>query len=270
MLEIRNLHAGYGGTEILHGVDLSLPAGAVTVIVGPNGCGKSTLLKTIAGINPLMSGQVCLDGTDLEDLSPVMRARQVSYLSQSRQAADITVQRLVLHGRFPYLSYPRRYRREDMEMARQAMAAVGIEDLAQRYMNTLSGGQRQKVYIAMTLAQDTPLVLMDEPTTYLDIAHQMQALAQARFLADQGKTVALVLHDLSAALRNADHLVVMQGGRVLQQGSAESVFAGGCLNDAFGVRLERFHTTDGWQYYYREQTGQKTAIRDCSLDTDMI
>lgn len=252
MLEIRNLKAGYDGFEILHGIDLSIPGGELTVLVGPNGCGKSTLLKTIAGILPA-SGTICLDGIDLNTLSPAKRAQQVAYLAQSRQISDITVERMVLHGRFPYLSYPRRYRREDFQIARRAMETVGIEDLAGRYLGTLSGGQRQNVYIAMTLAQDTPLVLMDEPTTYLDIANQMQTLAQARFLADQGKAVVLVLHDLGAALRCADRLVVMKDGRVLHQGNAAEVFESGCLEDAFGVRVERVQTSDGWQYYYREK-----------------
>ena len=252
MLEIRKLRAGYGTTEILHGIDLSIPTGAVTVIVGPNGCGKSTLMKTIAGVHTAAEGSICLEGVDLGPMTPQLRARQVAYLSQNRQTSDISVQRMVLHGRFPYLSYPRHYRREDLDIARHAMVTMGIEDLADRNLNTLSCGQRQKVYIAMTLAQDTPLVLLDEPTTYLDIFHQMQTLAQARFLAQQGKTVALVLHDLSAALRHADHVIVMQEGSVLHQGTSEEVFAGGCLDTAFGIRLERFHTANGWQYFFQE------------------
>ena len=252
MLEIRNLRAGYGDTEILHGIDLTIPTGAVTVIVGPNGCGKSTLLKTIAGIHPSTAGSIHLSGLDLQALPPPKRAQQVSYLSQNRQIGDITVERMVLHGRFPYLRYPRRYRREDFEIAARAMKTMGIDHLADRNLNTLSGGQRQKVYIAMTLAQDTPLVLLDEPTTYLDIAHQTQTMAQARFLARQGKTVALVLHDLSAALRHGDHLIVMDGGRVLGAGDTEEVFASGCLDRAFGIRLRRFETEGGWQYDYEE------------------
>lgn len=252
MLEIRNLRGGYEGSEILHGIDLSIPGGKLTVIAGPNGCGKSTLLKSIAGILPA-SGVICLEGVDLNTLPPAKRAQKVSYLAQSRQISDITVERMVLHGRFPYLSYPRRYRKEDLAIARRAMETVGIEQLSGRYLGTLSGGQRQNVYIAMTLAQDTPLVLMDEPTTYLDIANQIQTLAHARFLAEQGKAVMLVLHDLCAALRCADYLVVMKEGCVLHQGNTGEVFESGCLEDAFGVRVERVQTAGGWQYYYREK-----------------
>lgn len=252
MLEIKNLTAGYGSREILHHISLTSPAGAVTVLVGANGCGKSTLLKTIAGIHPPTGGEILHDGEALRSLDGRTLAQRVAYLPQSRQIPEITAERLVLHGRFPYLSYPRRYRQADLEIARRAMADLGIEDLADRSLRTLSGGQRQKVYIAMALAQNTPIVMMDEPTNFLDIAHQMQMMTQARYLADSGKTVLLVLHDLSMALRYADHLAVMQEGNILIQGSAEVVFASGCLDAAFGVQVRRTATEDGWQYYYRE------------------
>lgn len=254
MLEIRNLRAGYGGEAILHDISLTLPGGAVSVIVGANGCGKTTLLRTLAGIHPADGGSVCLNGTDLLTLPPRELARQAAYLPQDRPVPQITAERLVLHGRFPYLSYPRRYSRQDLEIARRAMETMDITDLARRDLRTLSGGQRQKVYIAMALAQQTPVVLMDEPTTFLDIAHQFQLMAQAKMLAAAGKTVVLVLHDLALALKNADHLVVMDAGRILCQGSAEAVLAGGCLESAFGVRVARVRTAGGWQYYYEERT----------------
>ena len=147
MLEIRELRSGYGKTEVLQGIGLTIFPGQITVICGPNGCGKSTLLKAIAGIHPAKSGRVLLDGLDLRGLEPRKLARQVAYLPQSRQIPEITARHLVLHGRFPYLSYPRRYRKEDMKIAEQAMETMGIPDLADRYLSTLSGGQRQKVYI---------------------------------------------------------------------------------------------------------------------------
>ena len=253
MVEIRDLHAGYNGGDVLRGIDLSIPAGAITVIIGPNGCGKSTLLKAIAGIHPPRAGGIRLDGTELVGLPPRETARQVAYLAQSRQVPEITAERLVLHGRFPYLSYPRRYRREDLAIARRAMEIMGIHDLAQRRLDTLSGGQRQKVYIAMALAQDTPVVLMDEPTTYLDIAHQLQMMEEARLLAGAGKTVVLVLHDIALALKRADHLVVLRDGSVLAAGGAEAVFESGCLEKAFGIRVLRTPSPDGWQYYYGER-----------------
>lgn len=251
MLELRDIHGGYGTREVLSGVTAAIPAGRITVIAGPNGCGKSTLLKTIAGILPASSGSVCLDGRELRGEKPGVLAKLVAYLPQNRPVPEITAERLVLHGRFPYLSYPRRYRQADLEIARRCMARLGIADLADRFVPTLSGGQRQKVYIAMALAQDTPVVLLDEPTTYLDISHQLQLMEQARFLADSGKTVVLVLHDLAMALRRADNLIVLGSGRVLSQGSPEAVFSSGCLPGAFGVRVERVRAEGEWQYYYR-------------------
>ena len=251
MLEIRNLCAGYNGMEILHNVTISAPAGSITVIVGANGCGKSTLLKAIAGIIP-SSGNIRLDDKTLRGLPPRELAREVAYLAQNRQVPEITAERLVLHGRFPYLSYPRRYRKEDYEIARRSMETMGISELSDRYMRTLSGGQRQKVYIAMALAQDTPVVLMDEPTTFLDIAHQFRMMEEARALADAGKTVILVLHDIALALKYADHIAVMRQGCILTEGDGEVVFQSGSLETAFGIRVERMQTPDGWQYYYRE------------------
>lgn len=250
MLEIHNLSAGYPGKPVLQELNLTIPQGTVSVIAGPNGCGKSTLLKALAGILP-SKGEIRLDGQRLTGLPPQERAKRIAYLPQSRQIPDISVRRLVLHGRFPYLSYPRRYREEDRQIAERAMAQMGVTSLADRSLAALSGGQRQKACIAMILAQETPVVLLDEPTTYLDIAHQMQLMDISRQLAQQGKTVVLVLHDLALALERADHLVVMGAdSRILSQGSPESVWESGCLKDAFQVDVRRIRTPDGWKYYY--------------------
>ena len=249
MLEIQNLTVGYGGEPVLEDISLAIPRGKVTVIAGPNGCGKSTLLKAIAGILPA-KGSLRLGGQELLTLSPRDLAQRIAYLPQNRQVPEITAKRLVLHGRFPYLSYPRRYSRGDEEIARQAMEALGIWDLADRNLAGLSGGQRQKVYIAMALAQDTPVVLLDEPNTFLDIAHQMQMMEQAKLLASQGKTVVLVLHDLAMALEHGDFLALLSRGSVLARGSAEEVYLSGKLKEAFGVEVRRIRTPEGWKYYY--------------------
>ena len=249
MLEIQNLSSGYPNHPVLQNISLTFPKGSVTVIAGPNGCGKSTLLKALAGILP-SSGSLTLSGEDLGQLTPREMARRIAYLPQNRTVPEITARRLVLHGRFPYLSYPRRYRREDEDIADAAMKRLGIEDLAQRSLASLSGGQRQKVYIAMALAQDTPVVLLDEPNTYLDIAHQIRMMELARLLAEEGKAVVLVLHDLTMALEWADRLVVMGEGTVLTQGTPEEVFQSGCLSQAFGVTVNRVRTEQGWKYYY--------------------
>ena len=249
MLEIRNLSAGYEGITVLQDVSMTLHRGRVSVIVGPNGCGKSTLLKALAGILPA-TGAAVLDGSDLLGLTGKERARKIAFLPQNRTVPEITVKNLVLHGRFPYLSYPRRYGREDHRIAEAVMQRMGIGNLADRMLTTLSGGQRQKVYIAMALAQDTPVVLMDEPNTFLDVAHQLQLMKQARALAEEGKAVVLVLHDLSLALEYADFLAVLCEGRCIFQGSPEDAFLEGSLSSAFGVNLKRMETSEGWKYYF--------------------
>jgi len=249
MLEIRNLSTGYTGNLVLQNLSMSFPAGAVTVIAGPNGCGKTTLLKALTGILHA-SGSAVLDGQELLTLTGRERAQKVAFLPQNRQIPEITVKKLVLHGRFPYLSYPRRYRQEDIRVAEAAMEKMGISHLAQRSLATLSGGQRQKVYIAMALAQDTPVVLLDEPTVFLDIAHQLQLMELAKDLAAQGKTVVLVLHDLTLALEHADRLAVMQDGSIVSIGSPEEVYHSGCLRDVFGVGTGRTQIDGGWKYFY--------------------
>lgn len=249
MLEIKQLTAGYPGNTVLKDISLTFPRGTVTVVAGPNGCGKSTLLKAMVGILPA-SGKILLDGEDLTALSSRNRAQRIAFLPQSRQVPEITVGRLVLHGRFPYLTYPRQYRKEDYAAAADAMEALQISELSERSLTSLSGGQRQKAYIAMALAQDTDVVLLDEPTTFLDIAHQLQLMTLAKNLASRGKSVILVLHDLTLALEHADALVVLQNGSVVIQGNAEEVFQSGCLKKVFGVDVGRTHVDGKWKYFY--------------------
>ena len=249
MIETRGLRAGYRGRDVLHDINVSFPPGCVTVLLGPNGCGKSTLLRTVLGLQPAAAGEVLVDGTPLGELSPGELARRAAYLPQSRGVPNISALRMVLHGRFPYLSYPRRYRPEDYRVARQALGLAGAGELEDRLLPELSGGQRQRVYLAMALAQETQTVLMDEPTTFLDVRHQLEVMALARTLAGQGKSVALVLHDLCLALRWAGQAVVMSEGRALSQGPPEEIFNSGVLDRVFGVKVRRTGTEDGWQYY---------------------
>jgi iron complex transport system ATP-binding protein len=206
----------------------------------------------MAGILPA-TGDLKLGGQDLLALDRRELAKKIAFLPQNRTVPEISVKNLVLHGRFPYLSYPRRYRKEDHAAAEAAMEKMGISDLAERSLSTLSGGQRQKVYIAMALAQDTPVVLLDEPNTFLDIAHQLQLMEQARSLAAEGKTVVLVLHDLSMALEYADSLAILSQGRCCFQGSPEEVFLSGRLDCVFSVRVGRVQTPDGWKYYFSDK-----------------
>lgn len=191
-----------------------------------------------------------MDGEDLLSLPGKALAQKVAYLSQERRIPDITVGRMVLHGRFPHLGYPRRYRAEDYAAAEAVMKQMGLTELAQEPLQRLSGGQRQKVYIAMALAQSTPVIALDEPTTYLDVHHQLQMMELAGRLATDGKTVIMVLHDLTLALQAADRLVVMEKGEIAAQGTAEEVFASRRIDSVFGVRLRRMETAEGWRYYY--------------------
>ena len=162
MLELKNITAGYGRKTILSGVTASFERGSLTGIIGVNGCGKSTLLKTAIGILPLWGGDVILDGRALSSMGRNEIAKRVAYLSQGRSLPDMTVEQLVLHGRFPYLSYPRRYKDADRATALQAMETVGMAHLAGQPLYTLSGGMRQNAYVAMALAQDTDYILLDE------------------------------------------------------------------------------------------------------------
>lgn len=250
MIETKHLCAGYGKHTVLHDISMAFPAGQVTVLLGPNGCGKSTLVKAVLGLLPDRTGDVLFDGVSMDHLSVRQIAQKAAYMAQARNIPSITARRMVLHGRFPYLGYPRRYRPEDREIARRALAWADAEELADRPMAELSGGQRQKVYLAMALAQDTETVFMDEPTTYLDVRHQIEVMTVSRRLADMGRAVVLVLHDLSLALREADQLAVLEEGVLRQVGTAEEVFVSGVLDRVFGVAVKRIRTDRGWQYYY--------------------
>lgn len=249
MININQLSAGYPQKNVLFDVSLAIPASKVTVIVGPNGCGKSTLLKTVCGILPVRSGSISVSGRNLSEYTPTERAKHIAYLAQSRQTPDISVERLVLHGRFPYLSYPRHYREQDFQIAHEAMKRLNIDHLADTPLSALSGGTRQKVYIAMALAQDTPAILFDEPTAYLDISYQLQMMEHARFLCESGKTVVMVLHDLSLAMQVADQIAVMDRGTIVQTGGPEEIFASRCLDSVFDITVRRIRTQDKWHYY---------------------
>ena len=250
MIQLEHISAGYGGPLVVQDVSLELNPGEVLALLGPNGCGKSTLLRVIAGLQAPAGGQVLVDGTPAQRLTRRQLAQTVTYLPQSRTVPNITAYRMVLHGRFPYLSYPRRYRPEDHAAARRALEQADAWELAQLPVQSLSGGQRQKVYLAMALAQNTQTILMDEPTTYLDIRHQLDLMGFSRSLAEQGRAVVLVLHDLCLALRFAHRGAVMEDGRLLQTGTPEELFASGILTQTFHTRLARVETGEGWRYYY--------------------
>lgn len=250
MLELRNLSAQYGGKEVLKNISLSFRPGELLAVIGPNGSGKSTLLRTAAGLHPCASGAVTLDGVSLRNLSRKEIARNVAWMPQSRNAPDITVWRLVLHGRFPHMGYPRHIRELDRRIAARALEDADAAELSGRFLRDLSGGERQKAYLAATLAQQCDTILMDEPTAYLDISNQFRVLALAKRLAADGKTVAAVLHDLPMAFQFADRIALLRNGRLARTGTPEELFAQGIVSEVFGVALQRIWNHSVWRYYY--------------------
>ena len=253
MIELRHITAGYGGEAVLRDFSVRFSPGKITGILGRNGCGKSTLLKTAAGLLRPMSGEVLVDGRPLGDYAPKELARQIAVLPQSREVPAITVESLVMHGRFPYLGFPRKPRSEDRQAVQRAMEQAGVEALRQKALSVLSGGERQKVYLAMVLAQDTPVILMDEPTTYLDINHQFELLRLIRGLGGQGRTVLCVMHDLGQALEVCDDICLVERGALLAHDTAAAVFDSHAIDRVFGVTSEAVTDSAGQRHYlFRE------------------
>lgn len=225
------------GRPVVTDLDLSLPAGLVTAIVGANGSGKSTVLRALARLLAPRSGAVLLDGQDLHRLATRDVARQLGLLPQGPVTPDgITVADLVRRGRTPHTSVFRQWSAADQQAVDSALATTGMTGLADQQVDRLSGGQRQRAWLAMTVAQDTPVLLLDEPTTFLDVAHQLDVLELVRDLNAGGKTVAMVLHDVNQAARYADHLIAMRDGRVVAAGDPSNVLTPALLADVFGVR----------------------------------
>ncbi|MFG2512400.1 ABC transporter ATP-binding protein [Streptomyces sp. NPDC048584] len=230
---------GYGARTVIDGLDVSIPSGVVTTIIGPNGCGKSTLLRTLARLLKPTGGTVVLDGEDIAGLRTRDVAKKLGLLPQAPVAPEgLTVADLVARGRHPHQSWLRQWSSDDAGVVERALAMTGVSDLADRAVDTLSGGQRQRVWISMTLAQGTDLLLLDEPTTYLDLAHAVDVLDLVDDLRGSGCTVVMVLHDLNLATRYSDNLVVMREGSVLAQGHPRDVITAELLREAFGLRAK--------------------------------
>lgn len=236
----RDLRVAYDERTVLEGVDVDVPTGRTTVIVGANACGKSTLLRTLSRLISPKAGTVLLDGESVHRMRTRDLARRLGILPQSPSAPEgMTVLELVTRGRSPHQSVWRQWSASDSAAVRLALTATGMTDLADRPVDQLSGGQRQRAWIAMSLAQDTPTLLLDEPTTFLDLAHQIEVLDLIADLNHAGdRTVVMVLHDLNHAGRYADHIIAMKDGAIVAEGPPGEVITTAMVADVFGLRCE--------------------------------
>ena len=244
----RNLRVKIAGKEILHGLNVDIAAGRRTAIIGPNGAGKTTLLRTLAGLNRRYTGDIVLDGRELGGYAEKELARVRAILPQERAAAQgLTVEQLVTYGRFAHAGlFQTRSDAEDKEAVAWAMETAQVSAFAEREVHTLSGGERQRVFLAMALSQRPRLLLLDEPTTYLDVAHQLRVMEIISRLNEvHGMTILMVLHDMAHAMQYADDIVLMQTGRVVATGPPAEVLTEERIAAVFGVAVEIFTNSRG-------------------------
>lgn len=235
-LQATDVSIGYDRRVISEGLDVRIPHGSFTVIVGPNACGKSTLLRSLARLLKPVHGEVLLDGRSIAGMAAKELAREVGLLPQTSLAPDgIVVADLVSRGRYPHQKLLKQWSAEDSRAVADALGATNTTELSTRLVDELSGGQRQRVWVAMALAQETPIVLLDEPTTFLDIAHQIELLELFRRLHHEGRTLVAVLHDLNHAARYATHIIAMKNGQVVAEGAPREIVTAELVQEVFGL-----------------------------------
>ncbi|HJF77249.1 MAG TPA: ABC transporter ATP-binding protein [Brevibacterium linens] len=232
-----NLDLAYDQRQIVSDLDVSIPDGKFSIIVGPNACGKSTLLRALARLLPPAKGTVLLDGNNIEKMKTKKIAQRLGLLPQSSIAPDgITVAELVSRGRHPHQSFLRQWTDADEAAVLSALRATNTEELSSRLVDELSGGQRQRVWVAMVLAQETSLLLLDEPTTFLDVAYQIELLDLfSQLNHEYGHTLVAVLHDLNQACRYADEIIAMKDGSIVAQGPPETIITSELVHEVFGI-----------------------------------
>lgn len=232
-----SVNIGYGERLIVKDLSVCIPDKKITTIIGPNGCGKSTLLKAITRIISLQSGEVVLDGKSISKEQTKKLAKKMAILPQTPEsAAGLTVGELVSYGRFPHQKGFGRLTKKDYEIIQWALEVTGTADYEFRPVDSLSGGQRQRVWIAMALAQETEIIFLDEPTTYLDMAHQLEVLELLQTLnAEQERTIVMVLHDLNQAARFADYIIALKDGEIVKAGTCEEVISRDVLKEVFHI-----------------------------------
>ncbi len=240
MLQVDNLSLSYdGGTHVIHDLSLTLTRGSITALVGPNGCGKSTLLRGLSRLLKPAHGAVYLDGQNVHAMKAKDLARQLGILPQAPTAPDgLTVHELVAQGRYPHQSWLKQWSADDEQIVAHALDQTNLTLFADRAVDTLSGGQRQRAWIAMALAQQTDVLLLDEPTTYLDLAHQIDVLDLLAELNEEGRTIIMVLHDLNQAARYADTIIALRGGQIIAQGAPDKVIVPETILQVFGLEAD--------------------------------
>jgi len=235
-ISFNNLSLGYGSTTIIEKINLELPKGKITTLLGPNGCGKSTLLKSISKIIEPLNGDITYEGKSINKIDSKYFSTQIALLPQIQPIPEgITVETLISYGRSPYTGFWGKVTQNDKEFMYQVMKDVGVFELKDSYLNELSGGQRQRAWLAMVLAQDTPYILLDEPTTYMDINHQIELMNILRQLNTKGKTIIVVLHDINQASRYCDHLVLLKKGKLIAQGTPKEIITQSILKNVFDI-----------------------------------
>ncbi|WP_029192329.1 ABC transporter ATP-binding protein [Paenibacillus harenae] len=240
VIEARSLTLSYGHKPVFAELDLLIPPGKITVLIGSNGCGKSTLLRSLARLLKPQEGSIWLDGSEMSRLSSKEIARRLAILPQGPVAPEgLTVHQLVKQGRYPYQSWLQQWSKEDEKMVKKALEVTDMEDLSDRSIDSLSGGQRQRAWIAMTLAQNTPAILLDEPTTYLDMTHQIEVLDLLFDLNEQeSRTIVMVLHDINLACRYAHRIVAVKDGLIYAQGAPETIMNERLIRDVFDMECQ--------------------------------
>lgn len=255
MIELHHVTAGYGDKPVLHDITAAFQSGELTVIIGPNGSGKSTLAALCMGLVRPMEGKVRWNGRDLQSIPVKERAVTAGLLSQEHPVPSLSVRRLVMHGRFSQVPWPRTYADDDKVLADRALERAGIMDLADCSVAELSGGQRQKAYLAMLLNQDPEMMFFDEPATFLDLPSQKQLERTMRSLAREGHGVIAVVHDLNTALKLADRILVMEKGQIRFGGTPEQLLASAIPQEVFGARIVPVIVEGSTEYIVKEASG---------------
>lgn len=255
MIELHHVTAGYGDKPVLHDITAAFKSGELTVIIGPNGSGKSTLAALCMGLVRPMEGKVRWNGRDLQSIPVKERAVTAGLLSQEHPVPSLSVRRLVMHGRFSQVPWPRTYADDDKVLADRALERAGIMDLADCSVAELSGGQRQKAYLAMLLNQDPEMMFFDEPATFLDLPSQKQLERTMRSLAREGHGVIAVVHDLNTALKLADRILVMEKGQIRFDGTPEQLLASAIPQEVFGARIVPVIVEGSTEYIVKEASG---------------